>query len=259
MFRLIQKVTVRLMVNIWIIASREYRRYFADWVPYMIAFVMLAVLGIFFYLNLQVSVIQPGYTPSIEVFLAPLATMLVLLIPAVTTRLLAEEQRLGTIELLLTSPVKDWELVVGKWLGGFLLILTIVAVTLIYPLILNQMIEPGIDQGPFISGYLGIALLGSALIAVGVAVSSFFSNQIAAFITTLGVFIIIWWILDPVARIAGAGGGNFELINYLNFSDHFFSNLFYGILDLRDVVYYLSVTALSLMIASISVEMRRWR
>ena len=247
------------MRNIWIIASREYKRYFADWIPYMIAFVLLAVLGLFFYLNLQIAVIQPGYSPGVEIFLAPLATMLVLLIPAITTRLLAEEQRLGTIELLLTSPVKDWELVAGKWLGGFLLILSIVGVTLIYPLILNQMTEPGIDQGPFISGYLGIVLLGAALIAVGVAVSSFFSNQIAAFVTTLGVFIVIWWILDPVTRITGAGGGNFELIKYLNFSDHFFSNLFIGILDIRDVVYYMSVTAFSLMVASISVEMRRWR
>lgn len=247
------------MRNVWIIANREYKRYFADWIPYMIAFVMLFVLGIFFYLNLQIAVIQPGYAPGVEIFLAPIATMLVLLIPAITTRLLAEEQRLGTIELLFTSPVRDWEIVIGKWLGGFMLILTIIAVTFVYPLILNQMVEPGIDQGQFISGYLGITLMGAALIAVGVAVSSFFSNQIAAFITTLGVFIIIWWILEPVTRITGTSGGNIELIRYLNFSDHFFSNLFNGIIDLRDIVYYVSVTALSLMVASISLEMRRWR
>lgn len=225
----------------------------------MIAFVILVVLGIFLYLNLQIAVIQPGYAPGVEVFLAPLATMLVLLIPAITTRLLSEEQRLGTIELLVTSPVKDWEIVIGKWLSGFLLILTIIAVTLVYPLILNQLVAPGIDQGPFISGYLGILLLGAALIAVGVAVSSFFDNQITAFITTLGVFIIIWWILEPVTRFIGTGGGNFVLVRYLDFSDHFFSNLFIGILDLRDIVYYLSVTGLSLMVASISLEMRRWR
>jgi ABC-2 type transport system permease protein len=247
------------MRNIWIIASREYKRYFTDWIPYTIAFVFLLVIGIFFYLNLQVVMLQPGYIPSVEIIIAPLATMLVLITPAVTTRLLAEEQRLGTIELLLTAPVRDWELIVGKWLGGLFLLLSLVAVTLIYPLILNQLVQPGIDQGPFISGYLGIILLSAALIAIGVAISSFFSNQIAAFIATLGVFILLWWILDPIMRVVGPTGGNIELIQYLNFSDHLYANLLRGIIDLRDVVYYSSITALSLFIGTISVEVRRWR
>jgi len=247
------------MRNIWIIASREYKRYFSDWIPYTIAFVFLLVIGIFFYLNLQVVMVQPGYIPSVEIIIAPLATMLVLITPALTTRLLAEEQRLGTIELLLTAPVRDWELIVGKWFGGLLLLLTLVAVTLVYPLLLNQLVQPGIDQGPFISGYLGIILLCAALIAIGVAISSFFSNQIAAFVATLGVFIVLWWILDPIMRVVGPAGGNFELIQYLNFSDHLYANLLRGIIDLRDVVYYLSVTALSLFIGTISVEVRRWR
>ena len=247
------------MRNIWIIASREYKRYFSDWIPYTIACVFLLVIGIFFYLNLQIVMIQPGYIPTVEIILAPLATMLVLITPAVTTRLLAEEQRLGTIELLLTSPVRDWELVLGKWLGGFFLILTLVAVTLIYPLLLNQLIQPGIDQGPFISGYFGIMLMSAALIGIGVAVSSFFSNQIAAFVATLGVFIVLWWILDPIMRVAGPTGGNIELFQYLNFSDHLYANLLRGIVDIRDVVYYISVTAVSLFIGTISIEIRRWR
>lgn len=247
------------MRNIWIIASREYKRYFSDWIPYTIAFVFLLVLGIFFYLNLQVILIQPGYIPSVEIIIAPLATMLVLITPALTTRLLAEEQRLGTIELLLTAPVRDWELVVGKWFGGMLLLLTLVAATVIYPLILNQLVEPGIDQGPFISGCLGIILLCASLLAIGVAISSLFSNQIAAFIATLGVFIIIWWVLDPIMRVVGPAGGNIELIQYLNFSDHLYANLLRGVIDLRDVVYYLSVTALSLFLGTISIEIRRWR
>ncbi len=247
------------MRNIWIIASREYKRYFSDWIPYTIAFIFLLVIGIFFYLNLQVVMLQPGYIPSVEIIIAPLATMLVLITPALTTRLLAEEQRLGTIELLLTAPVRDWELIVGKWFGGLLLLLTLVAVTLIYPLMLNQLVQPGIDQGPFISGYLGIILLCAALIAIGVAISSFFSNQIAAFVATLGVFIVLWWILDPIMRVVGPTGGNIELIQYLNFSDHLYANLLRGIIDLRDVVYYLSVTAFSLFIGTISVEVRRWR
>src|SRR5512137_331131 len=122
------------MHNIWTITKREYNLYFSSPVAYMMAFVVFLVLGIFFILNLQVASSQQGYVPGAEIVMAPLATLFVLITPAITTRLLAEERRLGTIELLLTAPVKDWELVVGKWLGGFLLLDTIIAITLVYPL-----------------------------------------------------------------------------------------------------------------------------
>ncbi len=149
---------------------------------------------------------QQGYVPGAEIIMAPLATLFVLITPAITTRLLAEERRLGTIELLLTAPVKDWELVVGKWLGGFFLLVTIIAITLIYPLLLNQLVDPGIDQGPLLSGYLGLILLAASMVAVGVFVSSLFSNQIAAFVTTLGALIFLWWVLSPIAQVTGPLG-----------------------------------------------------
>jgi ABC-2 type transport system permease protein len=213
------------MHNIWTIAKREYSLYFASPVAYMAAFVILLVLGIFFYLNLQVSFLQQGYVPGVEATLFPLATMLVFITPAITTRLLAEEQRLGTIELLLTAPVRDWELVVGKWLGGFLMLLTIVAITLLYPMLLNQLVDPGIDQGPVLSGYLGMILLCAAMVAVGVAISSFFNNQIAAFITTLGALILLWWIIGPISQVLGPASNSANLIKYLDFNDHFTSAL----------------------------------
>jgi len=246
------------MYNIWTIARREYNLYFSSPVAYMVAFVILLVLGIFFYLNLQVASAQPGYTPGAEITMVPLGTMLVLIVPAITTRLIAEERRMGTIELLLTAPVKDWELVVGKWLGGFMLLLTIVAITLLYPLLLNQFVKPGIDQGPLVSGYLGLVLLCASLIAIGVFISSLFSNQITAFVTTLGVLIFLWWILSPIVQVTGPLGGNSELLKYLDFSGHFFDNLTRGIIDLKDIVFYLSVTGLALFFGSVSVEIRRW-
>jgi ABC-2 type transport system permease protein len=199
-----------------------------------------------------------GSAPGVDIVTYPLATMFVLVIPAITTRLLAEERRLGTIELLLTAPVRDWELVVGKWLGAFLLLLTILAITLVYPLILNQLVEPGIDQGPLISGYLGLALLCGALVAIGVFISSLFSNQIAAFVTTMGVLIFFWWIFGPIARAAGSVGTAGDLLTYLDFNAHYFDSLVRGIIDLKDIVYYLSVTALALLFGTVSVEVRRW-
>jgi len=246
------------MVNIWTIAKREYSLYFSSPVAYMIAFVVYLVLGIFFFLNLQVAGAQQGYVPGAEITMAPLATMLALITPAITTRLLAEERRLGTIELLLTAPIRDAELVIGKWLGGFLLLLTIIGVTLVYPLLLNQLVSPGIDQGPLLSGYLGLILLSASMVAVGVFISSLFSNQIAAFVTTLGALIFLWWVLGPIAQVAAQVGNNSEIIAYLDYGGHYYDTLMRGVIDLKDIVFYLSVTGLALFFAAVSVEMRRW-
>ena len=106
------------MRNIWTIASREYKLYFASPAAYLVAFMMLLILGFIFYAYIQAAMVQQ-FPPGIEAILSPLTTILLFATPAITMRLIADEQRLGTMELLLTAPVKDWELVVGKWLGGF--------------------------------------------------------------------------------------------------------------------------------------------
>jgi ABC-2 type transport system permease protein len=247
------------MINIWTIARREYVRYFSSPVAYIVAFFILLVIGVFFYGSLSFAVDQPGYVPQGNDTLGLLAVMLMFFIPALTTRLLAEEQRLGTIELLLTAPVRDWELVVGKWLGVFLHLVTLTAATLIYPLILNGLVEPGIDQGPLISGYLGMLLMCAAFAGLGVLSSSLFSNQIAAFIFTLGLFVFVWWIIGPIVQIAGPASSSAELLRYLDFNQHYTTNFIRGVIDMSDVVYFVSVTTLSLLLASVWIEMRRWR
>lgn len=247
------------MRNIWTIARREYKLYFATPAAYMVAFLILLVLGFVFYSNLAAA-LNPQYgmqgAPGIEIVLSPLVMLLLFGVPGITMRLLAEEQRAGTIELLLTAPLRDYELVVGKWLGGFLFMLTLIAITLIYPIILHKLVSPGIDQGPLTSGYLGLILISASLVAVGVAISSLFSNQIAAFFATLGVFMALWLIGLP-AQAVGTGSG--ELLKYLDFSEHFYNTLYRGVIDLRDIVYYLSLTALALFLGSVAVETRRWR
>jgi len=155
---------------------------------------------------------------------------------------------------MLTAPVKDWELVVGKWLGGFLFLVTIVIITLIYPFILNNLVSPGIDQGLLISGYLGVILFSSTIIAVGVAVSSFFSNTVAAFFVTLGVLVLLW-----IVSVFGQATGGSPLLNYLDLRGHFYDTFYVGVIDIRDVVYHVSMTAMFLFLGSTIVEMRRWR
>lgn len=246
------------MRNIWTIAKREYQLYFSSPAAYLIAFAILLFLGILFFLTIQVAT-QAQFVPTVDRITSPLAFLLFLATPVVTFNLLAGEHRMGTIELLLTAPVRDWELVVGKWLGAFLFMLSILFVTIIYPLIMHQMVDPGIDQGPFVSGYLGLMLLCAALVALGVMISSFFNNPIAAFIATLGVLIFFWWFIGIIAQVTGPTSGAYEFVNYMNLNDHFYSNLTRGVIDLRDITFFLSLTALSLFLGTVAVEMRRWR
>ena len=183
--------------------------------------IIFGVIGAIFALNIINLTNNPfGYNqaPDTTIVTGPRAFMLVFSVPALTMRLLADEQRMGTLELMLTAPVLDWELVVGKWLGGFLFMLTLLLITWVFPIFLNILVEPGIDQGRLISSYLGLVFMVSALIAIGVAISSFFSNQIAAFFVSLLVVLLIW-IIRPTGP-PGVTTGN-ELVTYLNFVDHY--------------------------------------
>ena len=247
------------MFNIWTIARREYKAYFASPVAYIVAFLILAVVGGLFTASVFFTMQAMGQAPppGVQVITGTLMFVLVFASPALTMRLLSEEQRLGTMELLLTAPVRDWELVVGKWLGVFLFVLTIIALTIFYPLVLNALVDPGIDQGILISGYLGVILVSGAFLAVGVAISSLFTNQVATFLTTFGVLIFFWWIFAILGQVSGPGTG--EVMRYLDFSAKFYENLIQGLVELGDLVYLLSVTALALFLGSVSVEMRRWR
>jgi len=243
------------MRNIWVIAEKEYKHYFISPVAYAIALAIMLILGVLFYANMLAAAYQQ-YAPGVQIIIGPLITLLLFTTPAITMRTIADEQKTGTLELLLTAPVRDWEVVVGKWLGGVLFILTLLVLTWFYPIILNQLISPGIDQGLMLTGYLGLLLLSSAFLAIGVMASSFFSNQIAAFFATLGLLLVVWMIGYPSLATGSSGG---ELLRYLDMSEHFYPTFFRGIIDLKDIVYYLSVTALALFLGSVSVEMRRWR
>jgi ABC-2 type transport system permease protein len=243
------------MHNIWIIAQKEFKHFIISPIAYVVSFTILLIVGLLFYANIMAAS-QQQYAPDITIILGPLVTLLLFTTPAITMRSLAEEQKNGTLEILLTNPVRDWEVVVGKWLGGMFFIIILLLLTWLYPILLNQMIKPGIDQGLMIAGYLGLLLLTSSFLAIGVMTSSFFSNQIAAFFACLGILLIFWVISYP-SQAMGASGS--ALLRYLDMSEHYFGNFFRGIIDIKDIVYFLSITALALFFGSVSVETRRWR
>jgi ABC-2 type transport system permease protein len=170
-------------------------------------------------------------------------------------RLIAEEAGSGTIELLLTAPLRDWELVLGKWLGAMGFMTLLLAITWIYPILLHRMTTPGIDQGVLVAAYLGVWLMMAAIVGIGVMVSAVFRNSLAAGFATLAVLLVLW----VISGLAGGVGGANEVARYLSFGDHLFDNLFQGVIDLGDVLYFVSLTVLSLFAASQIVESRRWR
>jgi ABC-2 type transport system permease protein len=249
------------MRNVWTIAKREYKLYFISPVAYIVALLLLLITGIFFVLVVYISG-QQAFTqgsstpPGTDSFINIIAYLFLLALPALTMRLMADEHRNGTLELLLTYPLQDWELVVGKWLGAFLFILSIIAVTLIFPLVLNRLVSPGIDQGLMLANYVGIILVAAAFLSIGTAISSFFNNQFAAFFATLAVLFLLWWVIGWPAAVTPGGGGVF---NYLSLSTHFYDSMLQGKMALSDVIYYLSWTVFGLVVGTVAVEIRRWK
>jgi ABC-2 type transport system permease protein len=242
------------MRNIWTIAKREYNHYFISPIAYVVAFTILLVLGLIFWAILSQSAMY-GYAPELSPITGSFAFLLVLSTPALTMRLLADENRMGTMELLLTAPLRDDELVIGKWLGGLLFILTIVGISLIYPLILNNLVDVGIDQGTMITSYLGLILVAASFLAVGVGISALFSNQVAAFFVTMVTLVLLWWLMGFPADFVQKGG---ELFRYLDMQTHV-TSLNSGIIYLSDLVYFSSLIAVGLFTGVTAVETRRWR
>jgi ABC-2 type transport system permease protein len=243
------------MRNIFIIARKEFSLYFVSPIAYAVATAVFLILGSLFFINILYGYQGGQITPDGRMVIGPLVTILLFATPAITMRLLADEHRMGTIELLLTAPIRDWELVVGKWLGSMGFILLILAATWIYPLFLHRMTDPGIDQGVLVPVYLGLIVMSGAMLALGVLISAFFKNPVAAFFTTLGVLLGLW----IIGGFSSGSGSGSELLRNLSFVNHFYDNLSLGVLDVADLVYYLSLTALALFLGTQVVEAMRWR
>ena len=248
------------MRNIWTIAKREYDHYFISPIAYIFAVAMLFIMGLYFAYMMLAANQQAsqgfGFIPEITELNGLFSFLLLFATPALTMRLLADETRTGTIELLLTAPVRDFELVVGKWLGSMLFMLTLIAVMVVFPFILNSQVDPGIDQKILISSYLGLILLAGAYLAIGVAISAIFSNQVSAFFVTFAIFISLWWLVGIPGGLLPVGG---EFFQYMVINSHYSSTLNAGSVNLSDLVYFFSLIALGLFTGTVAIEIRRWK
>jgi ABC-2 type transport system permease protein len=238
------------MNNTLAIAKRELNAYFASPVAYVVSAAFLVVMGLLFgfVLGAPLQYREANLSPV----LGSAPVILLLVAPALTMRLLSEEQRSGTIELLLTAPVRDWEVVLGKFLASLGLYLTMLALTLYYPLLLIVFGNP--DRGILASGYLGVVLLGASFLSIGLLASSLTQNQVVAAMISFGLILLLWLVSFLSNIVTGQAA---DIITYVSIIGHY-GDFMKGLVSSKDVIYYLSIIAGALFLATRSLETRRW-
>ena len=258
------------MRNALTIAGKELRSYFVSPIAYVVLTGFLLLGGWFFFnllsrfqfllgiysamrnnpeaqlrLNLNDFVIAP--------LLHNLSVVLVILVPVITMRSFAEEKRSGTYELLMTSPLSITEVVAGKFLGAFVFLLIMIGLTGVYPLILLLFGNP--ELGVIAAGYVGLLLIATAFVSVGLLTSSFTENQIIAAVSCLVLLLLLYVISWPAETAGPLLGG---VLKYLSLTEHF-GEMVKGVIDTKDLVYFFSVILLALFLTQRSVESVRWR
>ena len=236
--------------NVGIISRKELSSYLTSPMAYIVTAVFLGLSGFFF---ASVLAAQNYADTSIAGFLNAAQLLILLFAAFITMRLVAEEKKLGTWEFLLTAPVRDSEIIVGKFLGSLAILGGMLVLTLYYPLLLIIFGDP--DIGPMATAYVGMVLMGSAALAVGIFASSITSNQIVSVVVSGGILLGLWvlgLIADLVPGVAG------EVLLRLAFAGYF-PDFVRGIIDTQAIVYYISLTVLFLYIAVRSIETGRWR
>lgn len=238
-----------------IIAKREFRSYFDAPLAYVVICLSFLVLGAFFFL-VSGGFWQVDRASVSRLFeLAPYG-LAFLVVPVITMRLISEEKRSGTLEMLITLPVKDSDVILGKYLGALGMLLVLVLATAVYPLAMFKWpwnLGP-LDTGPVFAGYFGLILFCSAAAAIGLLLSSLTDSQAIAFFLTVFVLIALW-LAGMFARWVGGSAGN--VLNFVAF-DARLSGFTRGLIDTRDVVYFLTVTAVCLVVAFRALERRKW-
>jgi ABC-2 type transport system permease protein len=242
------------MRNVWTITKRELYAYFSSPLAYVVMAAFLGVEGFLFYLFL---IYYTGYPLAMSDMLASGWTYFFLILYAaiVTMRLLAEEQRSGTLEVVLTAPIRDWELVVGKYLASLGLFALTLVISLYQVALLAWVGDP--DPGATFSLYVGFFCVGASLLAIGTMASTLTSNQPAAAIVAIGIGVVMW--LLEIAGGPQLGSGFWGQVlqsvalfaHYRDFAEGLFSTV--------HVVYYITLVAASLFLATQALQARRWR
>ncbi len=257
------------MTPVHAIIAKELRSYFVSPIVYVVGAVFLLSFGVLSYLLVQIASALALRQMQIqgaaaqlnlnELFFRPVFywtgfLIFLILLPLLTMRLFAEERKLRTFELLMTTPIGINEIVVGKFLSVYLVFLGLLGLTGVVPLILSAF--SSFDWNPVLTGYLGLVLMGALFLATGVFASALTENQIIAALLSFGLLFLLWLLGVMGANLGDTTLGN--VLSYLSFGEHF-DHLLRGLIDTKDVVYYVSGMFLMLFLSHRVVEAQRWK
>ena len=236
------------MKNTLTVASKEFRGYFTSPVAYVVIFGFLFVSGLIFVLTVTM---PRAETSNYGGVLQSMVFIALMMTPMLTMSLLALERQRGTLELLMTRPISDWSIIGGKYLAAVGLFGCMLIITLLFPLLMS--VGGKMDWGPIFSGYLGVLCAGLAFLAIGMFGSSVTADQVSAALGTLGLMLLLWIIAFVGQLIPGRIG---DLLNHLSFIENYkdFAN---GVIDVKNVVYFLSMAGFFLFLCERMVESRR--
>lgn len=247
------------MSKVWVIAQRELASFFDSLIAYLLIIILLGLTGFFTWIldfnNGNVFVYGQA---DLRAFYIWAFWTLFFFIPAITMRMIAEENRSGTIELLATKAVSDWQIVFGKYLACMMLVGVALLCSLPYYFTITAIASPdiGVDHGSIIGGYFGLLLLSSAYVGIGIFGSSLTNNQIIAFLGSLVISFFFHFLFDVLAR--SVGGWLSSVFTYLSAARHF-DSIYRGVVDSRDLVFFLSVTAVGLVLSQLILSKRNWK
>ncbi len=240
------------MDRIWIITKRELATFFDSLTAYVMIVIFLGISGFFTWLSIN-NIFVIGQA-RLDVFFGISFWTLFFFIPAITMRSIAEENKTGTMELLSTKAVTDWDIVVGKFLACLLLVVVALVCTLPYYITVSKL--GNVDHGGIIGGYFGLALISAAYVSIGIFSSSITSNQIVAFLMALFIGIFFHLIFDVISSgLKGTLGSVFE---FLSARSHF-DSLSRGVVDSRDLLYFISIILGGLVLATAMISRRNWQ
>ena len=253
------------MRNVMAIAQKEIKAYFDSPIAYIFIGFFALLFGYFFVALLSAftsqsmqMMLQGGGSMNVnQQLITPLflnaSVIILFVLPSITMRTYAEEKRSGTIELLLTSPLTDVEIILGKFIGAMVLYASLLAVTVIHVATLFIFGKPEI--WPVVTGYLGLLLMGGCFVSVGLLISSLTKNQIVAAMVTFAVFLMLW-VIDWIGQFVGPTAQ--QVLMYVSITQHL-DDFVRGVLDTKHLVYYASFIGFGLFLTTRSVDSERWR
>lgn len=243
----------------WTIFKREFRANFDSPAPYVVICLTMLALGYWVFHGAD-TFGQPSFwaagQASFETMFRGLPAGLALVTAVLTMRVFSEEKRSGTLELLITLPVKDWEVVLGKFFGTFLVVIVLLLATTLYPLLMFKFWDFGsLDTGPVFAGYLGLFFYGMAATAIGLMISSLFESQMIALFVT-GATLIAFHVVGFLSNLSEAEWFK-TIVNFVSF-DVRLSGFAKGLITTRDLVFFATITVAALMVSFRSLERRKW-